>query len=81
MRILLLIIISLFTFGCADAQVRNWHNERIYEIETAYQNKEITTGEYLQLKQETDRTLFDYKSRVRAGVLSSPIYQPPQRNN
>ena len=32
-----------------------WHENRLQEIETAYQNEEITEAEYLSLKNETDK--------------------------
>ena len=54
-----LVLLTLALCGCASGGPpvvgsAEWHKARIAEIETAYQNKEINTAKYLQLKNQTD---------------------------
>lgn len=44
-----------------------WYKERMAEIETSYQNKEISKTEYLNLKTETDKVRAIYKSESSKG--------------
>jgi hypothetical protein len=47
-----------------------WYDARIAEIELSHENGEITTEEYLRLKNETDQIRAESRnrSRPRAGV-------------
>ncbi len=59
--------------GCATTPSvgsKNWHTERTTEIETAYQNDEITKEAYLSLKNETDQTRVDYQENMRRNLRS-----------
>jgi len=52
------ILLLFFLGGCATYQGVGsgyWHKNRLAEIETAYQNKELTDAEYLSLKNEADK--------------------------
>ena len=48
----------IFLGGCAvfrGVGSSYWHENRLQEIETAYQNEEIREAEYLSLKNEADK--------------------------
>ena len=47
-----------------------WHEQRIAEIQQAYDYGDITIDQYLALKNEADQIHVDYRERVR------PQYQP-----
>lgn len=52
-----------FLVGCATYQGAGssyWHQTRLKEIETVYQNEEITAAEYLSLKNEADKIREEY---------------------
>lgn len=64
-------ILLIFLIGCSTipkAGTKNWYHKRLEEIETAYQNGEITKAEYIHLKNETDQV----RSTFRAGQISAP---------
>ena len=64
---------ALALAGCATTPPtgsKNWHLERISEIETSYQNDEISTEAYLSLKNETDQTRVEYQENMRRSLRS-----------
>lgn len=58
-------LVSLIS-GCADTL----YLKRLEEIETAYQNQEITTAEYISLKNQADQTHETRKLRKTTGVIA-----------
>jgi len=60
----IVLTLCLFLTACQAPRVRTgsqvWHDQRIAEIEQAYDAKEIDKTEYLQLKNETDKIRADY---------------------
>ena len=59
--------------GCATTPSvgsKKWHTERTSEIETAFENDEISKEAYLSLKNETDRTRVDYQENMRRNLRS-----------
>ena len=64
---------ALALAGCATTPPigsKNWHLERISEIEAAYQNDEISTEAYISLKNETDQTRVEYQENMRRQLRS-----------
>ena len=50
---------AIFLAGCATTPSvgsKKWHETRFAEIESAYQNSEISEEAYLSLKNEADQT-------------------------
>lgn len=71
MRILVAAIAVLTIAGCATTPItggRAWHEQRILEIETAYENGALNEEAYLSLKNKTDQTRVDYQERVQANL-------------
>lgn len=64
MRHRLIVVLSLaFLMGCATYKgvgSQAWYDKRIQEIEESYSKKEITTAEYIRLKNEADAIRSDY---------------------
>jgi hypothetical protein len=67
--------------GCAtgppDVGSRAWHEQRIGEIDAAYTRGDLTTEQYLSLKNEADATRAEYRASLRRQptvVYSSPFF-------
>ncbi len=59
--------------GCATTPSigsKKWHTERTSEIETAYQNDEISKEAYISLKNESDQTRVEYQENMRRQLRS-----------
>ena len=64
--IFLLIFILTLGAGCTSYTgigSQKWYDQRMQEIETAYQNKEISTSEYIALKNETESIRYTHTHR------------------
>ena len=73
LRYLAALVLVVAFAGCATTPSvgsKKWHTERTSEIETAYQNDEISKEAYLSLKNETDRTRVDYQENMRRNLRS-----------
>lgn len=53
---------------------RTWHEGRIGEIETALELEEISTEDYLSLKNEADQTRVEYQNAMRERLRNRPSY-------
>ena len=65
--------VAIALVGCATTPPvgsKNWHTERISEIEAAYQNDEISKEAYISLKSETDQTRVEYQENMRRHLRS-----------
>lgn len=64
--------------GCAtgppDVGSRVWHEQRIAEIDAAYSRGDLTTEQYLSLKNEADATRAEYRAALRS--YPPPYYYP-----
>ncbi len=66
-------IVACFLVGCAASTgvgSNAWYKARIQEIEDSYSRKEISSAEYIRLKNETDaiRTSHKDSGGVRTGL-------------
>lgn len=67
MKQYILALVCLLALGCVTTPAvgsRVWHEERMTEIDAAYQNWELTEEEYLALKSETDEIRSEYLNRL-----------------
>lgn len=69
------------TTGCAtngppDPGTRLWHEQRLAEIEAARSRGELTTEQYIALKNEADATRAEYQASLRRQtvIYPSPIF-------
>lgn len=65
----LLLSLVLVLAGCATTPStgsRTWHENRLAEIETAYQNEEISDEAYISLKNEADAVRVEYQNASRS---------------
>lgn len=63
----LVCLVCLIASGCVTTPSVGssvWHEERMVEIEQAYNNWELTEEEYLALKNETDAIRSEYLNRL-----------------
>lgn len=70
--------------GCATTPSvgsKKWHTERISEIETAYQNDEISKEAYISLKNETDQTRVEYQENMRRHLRSRRYVSFPHHHH
>lgn len=73
LRYLTALVLVVAFAGCATTPSvgsKKWHTERTSEIETAFENDEISKEAYLSLKNETDRTRVDYQENMRRNLRS-----------
>jgi len=78
----LLAATALTGTGCAtnrppDVGSRVWHEQRMGEIEAAYEHGDLTVDQYLSLKNEADATRAEYQSSLRRNttvVYTSPFF-------
>ncbi len=59
----LLVFVGCVTIPSTGSRV--WYDQRMVEIETAYQNGELTEEQYLDLKNQSDQIRVDYQSALR----------------
>jgi len=77
-----LLLSAILTAGCAtngppEVGTNAWHQERIAEIDAAYTRGDLTTEQYLSLKNEADATRAEYRASLRRNttvVYSSPFF-------
>ncbi len=69
------------TAGCAtkgppDPGSRLWHEDRLAEIEAARSRGELTTEQYIALKNDADATRAEYQASLRRQtvIYPSPIF-------
>ena len=75
---------TLVLAGCAttpSAGSKKWHNTRLVEIETAYENDEISKETYLSLKNEADQTRVEYQENFRRQVRSRRYISFPHHHH
>lgn len=62
--------------GPPDAGSRAWHEQRLAEIESAYASGELTTEQYISLKNEADATRAAHLASLRRQtvIYPSPIF-------
>lgn len=63
---------AIFLAGCATTPSvgsKKWHETRIAEIESAYQNGEVSKEAYLSLKNEADQTRVEHAENMRWYLL------------
>ena len=66
--------------GCATVPSTGsstWHEERMAEIESAYQLGDLTEEAYLSLKNEADQVRVNYQQSLRARQYDSHYYRSP----
>lgn len=71
-----LLAAALFLAACATTPPvgsKKWHGSRLLEIETAYENNEISKETYLTLKSETDQMRVQYQEN-RQRLVNSRRY-------
>lgn len=64
----LTLLLGLLIAGCVTVDTvgsRPWYNQRMDEIEYAYETQEIGEEAYLGMKNETDQIRVDYMERLR----------------
>lgn len=67
MKSIAAVVLAIACAGCVTADTigsRPWHEERIAEIDAAYDDYEIDEDEYLELKNEADEIRSDYLDRL-----------------
>lgn len=64
------------TTGPPDVGSRAWHDQRILEIDEAYARGELTTEQYLSLKNDADATRADYRAALQAPRYYGPAFYP-----
>lgn len=67
MKQYILAAVCVLGMGCATTPSIGssvWHEERVAEIEAAYNDWELTEEEYLELKNEADAIRSDYLNRL-----------------
>ncbi len=72
----------LIAGGCAtngppEVGSRGWHEQRIAEIDAAHANDELTTEQYLSLKNEADATRAKYRASLQQPRYYGPMYPSP----
>ena len=71
-----LLFLSLSLTGCAFIKPNMtpgsvfWHKDRLQEIEQAYENKEISKAEYIQLKTNADQVVAQRRSAAFIGAMA-----------
>jgi hypothetical protein len=76
------LIIALSAIGCAtdgppEVGTRGWHELRIAEIEDAKTRGELTTEQYISLKNEADATRAAYRAALQApNYYYGPMFWP-----
>ena len=73
LRYLIALVLVVAFAGCATTPSvgsKKWHTERTSEIETAFENDEISKEAYLSLKNETDQTRVEYQESMRRQLRS-----------
>lgn len=70
-RLCISILFCLTLVGCATTGPPSvgssaWHDQRMAEIQEAYDFGEIDRQEYLRLKNEADQIHVDYRGRMRS---------------
>ena len=63
---------AIFLAGCATTPPvgsKKWHATRIAEIESAYQNREVSKEAYLSLKNEADQTRVEHQEDMTRYLL------------
>lgn len=82
--VLLLIAAGIVAAGCAtngppEVGSRGWHELRIAEIDAARERGELTTEQYLSLKNQADATRAAYRAALQApryNYYPSPFFFP-----
>ena len=72
LRLGVAVTVAIFLAGCATTPPvgsKKWHETRIAEIESAYQNTEISKETYLSLISEADQTRVQHKANMRSHLL------------
>ena len=72
---------ALVLTGCVTTPAtgsRVWYDQRVAEIEAAYENGELTQESYLTLKNQTDQTRVEYQNalRERRYYYPGPYFSP-----
>ena len=65
-------VTAIVLAGCATTPLvgsKKWHETRIAEIESAYQNSEIPKEAYLSLKNEADQTRVEHQEYMKWYLL------------
>lgn len=78
-RLSFLAVAAAIAAGCATTPPvggRDWHAARLQEIQQAYETGEITTEEYLSLKNEADAIRQAYQEELRDRAYYHQHYDP-----
>lgn len=80
MRLTVCLILAIAHMGCVttytDVGSRAWYDQRIQELDDAYNTGEITKDRYLELKLKTDEIREDYISTYRGSYHHYHYYHP-----
>lgn len=80
-----MLLLTAALAGCATTSTgvgsQTWHELRLQEIQQAYDNGDIDTKTYIELKNDTDRTRLEYRQglddrRYRNDRYYGPFYDP-----
>ena len=73
----------LIIAGCATTPAvgsKKWHDSRLIEIETAYENDEISMEVYLTLKSEADLTRVEHQETMKKNTRARRSNPFPHRH-
>lgn len=84
-RFSIVVLVAAALAGCATSSTgvgsQTWHGMRMQEIQQAYDDGEIDTKTYIELKNDTDKTRLEYQQglddrRYRSNYYYGPFYDP-----